>query len=382
MNYQFQNLFRQLQPKTNIGIRTPWQEQIETAKQSPNTGQGWEGLTLRRQQEAISQPEPEQENPLYAAFRNLMAERGQSQSAYTDMLSKAPRREDYERSKWAKIAALATAGLGAYGGDPNAAQGAIDALESPYRRAMGQYDRDLELAKHRAGAEGDDYNRRLESVKVGLGAENTRIDNERLSAKENADELYRQQMMESSGRTFYVRPIDGMRIMVDRNGKQTEIGQDDLTAVQKLELVEAADRRISDRALTAQEAAEKRARIAADAAAARTDATIKAALERDTNPPPPAPVTPAARRTAATDAARDALNTPEFADLVTKGIVKIGPNGYDVIYPARITPEAKAALDARLAQLNTVIRLRTQQYLPQTPAKGKSRFEIQVPGVR
>lgn len=102
---------------------------------SSNIGTGFNFKRKRNPFRALSfEQEPEE---LQTFAQNYP--RPQQKSAYEQFLETGPKREDYERSKGAKIAAALLSGVGSYYGDEGAVERNQKALDRPFNRAREDY---------------------------------------------------------------------------------------------------------------------------------------------------------------------------------------------------------------------------------------------------
>lgn len=122
--------------RPNIGTRTPFRTALD---EKPNP---WDNLSMQRDRQMEIPEPPEQEDNSFLSNLKALQSRGAgpANSQYSQFLSQgAPRREDYERSKGAKIAAALITGLGAYSGNREAGRMAQEGLDRPYNEAVEQY---------------------------------------------------------------------------------------------------------------------------------------------------------------------------------------------------------------------------------------------------
>jgi len=115
----------------------------------------------------LAQPEQQEEK----GFRDYIAELykpGEAVTGYQQFLSQgAPREEDYERSKWAKLGSVLATGAMAYGGDPNAIEKGQQALRAPYERALNAYSTKAGVMKEAADVEHGISRNRIDQWKTG-----------------------------------------------------------------------------------------------------------------------------------------------------------------------------------------------------------------------
>jgi hypothetical protein len=144
--------------RPNIGTSSPFRNALNSKKRKDP----WQDLSVEREQE-LEEPEQE-EDGIISALTELRNRRNPVQSEYEQFLSRAPKSEDYERSKGAKIAAAIFSGIGGYYGDENAAARNQAALDAPYERALRNFENKGKVLAARLGIENSRYKQELESV--------------------------------------------------------------------------------------------------------------------------------------------------------------------------------------------------------------------------
>lgn len=287
--------FNPLLQHPNIGTRTPFQEALNR-KKSP-----WEDLTMQREKEI----EAEEESDSFLDNLRTLQNRGQGpvQSEYSRFLAQdVPQRENYQRSKGAKIAAALLSGLGTYTGDRNAVERNQQALDRPYNEAVEQYGMQGKVLNEAAEREESHYQNELTaaSALARYGIESNREKRQ----EERQDNQFKMQMEMESGRNT----------RADANLTSLEERREAQDSAALVRTIQADKDRAAERALDR------------SAAAANTQAIIAGQNLRDRTSNPAAEKTPSYsdESKARSDARNILINTPEWSWL--RDNVEIDPS--------------------------------------------------------
>lgn len=141
-----------------------------------NFGNGFNFKRKKNPFRALSfEQEPMEEEQSFAQNYPRPAEK----SAYEQFLESAPKREDYERSKGAKIAAALLSGLSGYIGDSGAVERNQNALDRPFERAKEDYSYEGGRLKEQFGIQNARDKQDRDAAKAMQDYELAKVDHER-----------------------------------------------------------------------------------------------------------------------------------------------------------------------------------------------------------
>lgn len=193
-------LYGQYNPmlRPNIGTRTPFRTMLDD---KPNP---WEELSMQRENQLVPD-ETEEDDSFLSNLRALQSRgAGPAESEYGKFLAQGvPDRNDYQRSKGAKIAAALISGIAGYTGSPAArygAQQAQEGLDRPYEQAVERYGMTGKNLNEQAEREQSHYKNELDAAEA---VANYSLKNkyERRQEERQDNQFKMQQEMESGRNT-------------------------------------------------------------------------------------------------------------------------------------------------------------------------------------
>lgn len=342
----------------------------------------WDNLRYNREQEV--EQEAEQEDPIISHLREIqLRKQGPAMQKYEDYLNRGVPQEG-ERSILAKAIAAISSGIGAAQGDGNAVSRNLQALRMPYERDLERYELEGNGLGAAAEFEQDRANQDIATVKLMDEIRNRDLDNQR--ADETA-RLARERFGLEAGREPLTRQniqsqIDARGWSTQRNnvtgqleavnvisGETRPLGKFDISYDQK----QADEQNIWEKR-NQTTFGQQRSLQSSGSANALSNAIKLKGIPQATNSQGDDTLSAAAQANAREQALEEILNfDKDFNDLISGDnpiIVREGGK-FTVRRPQDLDDDAKAELEMRLQNLNTLAELRKSQILN---AKKGSRF--------
>jgi gas vesicle protein len=272
------------------------------------------------------------------------------QSEYADALRDIPQQQDYNPSKWRKLAAALIGGATGASAGPIAAIGAAERVgNAPYQNALEAYKRRVDAT--RAGAEMEhtnisDYRENLKSAAtLSMADRNARTD------RFKAESLHQYQIGELMNKyNEDVTARQNVRSEIDRRLAQTnnEVEQNNLLRAKNE--IDAADKRseAAHRTVLGAAATQNAGAAVASAGAAQTNAEANMLRARNTVPTPHLPDMKnvgEARDLAMEELSRD----PKYSNLYKRNMAKDGPDW--IVDPKWDNPNAQRDLEDKTNEI-------------------------------